>query len=186
MEKGYKRKTIFIKKRLQGRLILSASLFFCGSILLCLTGWRALSSAGSAPVGEQGTIGWVILALCGVALVISSVLLSQPIAGPLYRFERVLDHMNNGNLTSRIQLRQKDEGRELATKINTFNATLTHAIDTLDRSTAALDVLLSQVESRLLVNEENEQLASLFWSMREHNRRLREAFSPYHTNGRRQ
>ena len=44
--------------------------------------------------------------------------LSHKIAGPLYRLEKELDERINGKKTGPIQLREKDELRALADKIN--------------------------------------------------------------------
>lgn len=195
MVESYKRKTLFVKRGFQGKLILSTFLFFCGGCLLFFvllalfsTDIFIASNAGSTHYFGQAQFtaitrilaaNWIPLIIGGAMLVVSSIFLSHRVAGPLYRFERVLDSMLNGNLGNRVQLREKDEGKELAAKINAFNATLSQSVNTLNLSTKALDTLLEQVESMHLQQEEMESLASLCWSMKEHNRRIREAFCIY-------
>jgi methyl-accepting chemotaxis protein len=180
MAEGYKRKTIFIKRVFQGKLIFSTLFFFCGGCLMFFAILAIFSSnllfaphsghlpsTGLTPVNtilNLITAHWVPMAIGGIMLVVSSILLSHRIAGPLYRFERALDAMNRGYLGEQITLRENDEGKHLAEKIN---------------STAALDALLDQVEALELTNEEKETLASLCWSMREQNRRIKDAFSGY-------
>lgn len=195
MAKGYKRRNFFIKKDFQGKLILSTFLFFSGGCLLFIV-LMALFSAdtltisysqnslqfGQTPlmlIKQMLTANWLLLAIGGTVLVISSMFLSHRIAGPLYRFEKVLDSMNAGQLCEIVSLREKDEGKELAVKINHFNATLSRAVRTAHFSTTALDALLEQAESLNLPKEEKDALASLCWSMREHNRKIQTAFSIY-------
>lgn len=195
MEQQYKRRNIFINKNYQGKMILSTFLFFCGGGLLFIV-LLALFSADTMTIAYSGndvqfgqtplmlvkqllTTNWLLLAIGGAALVFCSMLLSHRIAGPLYRFERTLDNMNNGDLGDHILLRKKDEGKELAAKINMFNSTLSRSIRTLNLSTTALDALLDQAESLNLAEEEKEHIACLCWSMREHNRKIQAAFSSY-------
>ncbi|SHO50587.1 methyl-accepting chemotaxis protein [Desulfopila aestuarii] len=198
MADGYKRKTIFIKRGYQSKLVLATFLFFSGGCLLFIT-LLALFSAdtltlsfsgaditlGSTPlmiVKELLTANWMLLAFGGVMLLISSVFLTHRVAGPLYRFERTLDSMNSGNLGAQIRLREKDEGMELAGKINQFNDSLSQSMRVLKNSTAALDTLLEQADSFNLPEEEKDELASLCWSMREHNRKIKTAFATYLEN----
>ena len=198
MADGYKRKTIFIKRGYQSKLVLATFLFFAGGCLLFIT-LLALFSAdtltlsfsgtditlGSTPlmiVKELLTANWMLLAFGGVMLLISSVYLTHRVAGPLYRFERTLDSMNSGNLGAQIRLREKDEGMELAGKINQFNESLSQSMRVLKNSTAALDTLLEQADSLNLPEEEKDELASLCWSMREHNRKIKTAFATYLEN----
>lgn len=196
MATSYKRRKLFINKNYQGKLILSTFLFFCGGCLLFIV-LLALFSSDTLTISYSGndiqfgktplmlvkkmlTANWILLAIGGVALVFSSMILSHRIAGPLYRFERTLDSMNEGNLGDSIHLREKDEGKELAAKINQFNTTLSQSLRVANLSTTAIDTLLEQVEALNLPEEEKEHLTSLCWSMREHNRKIKTAFSTYH------
>jgi len=160
--------------------ILLLSVFSTDSLIISPTGDNVqFSETPLRLVQNMPAANWILFGVGGLALVVSSLILSHRIAGPLYRFERALDNMNSGNLGSHIELREKDEGKELAVKINEFNATLSRSIRTLRLSTSALDALMEQAESLDLPKEEKEHLASLCWSMREHNRKLREAFCIY-------
>jgi len=195
MAPSYKRKIIFINKPYQGKLILSTFLFFCGGCLLFIM-LLALFSADTLTMAYSGndiqfgktpiilvkqilTANWMLLAIGGGALVFSSMILSHRIAGPLYRFELALNHMNDGNLGDIIRLREKDEGKQLAAKINQFNAALSQSVRAVNLSTTAIDALLEQAKTLNLPPEEKENLASLCWSMREHNRKIKNAFSNY-------
>ncbi len=104
---------------------------------------------------------------------LASLLLSHRIAGPLYRFETTLDNMQQGRLDNIIQLRDKDEGKELARKINEFNAQLSQSFTIISQNSKALQILTEQALTLNLPEKEKEQLASLCWSMQEHNRKIR-------------
>jgi len=195
MADSYKRKTLFIKRGFQSKLVVATFLFFSGGCLLFIT-MLALFSADTLTLSSSATdiqIGttpliiakqllsanWVLLAFGGLMLLISSIFLTHRVAGPLYRFEQTLDSMNSGDLCVHISLREKDEGMELAGKINQFNESLSQSVRVLKNSTAALDTLLEQADSLSLPEEEKENLASLCWSMREHNRKIKTAFCSY-------
>lgn len=195
MEQNYKRRNIFIKKDFQGKLILSAFLFFCGGSLLFMVLLAVFSADtltisyadhdlqfGQTPlmlIKQMLTANWLLLAIGGTLLVIGSMVISHRIAGPLYRFEKVLDGMNSGRLDESIKLRNKDEGKELAKKINQFNSMLSQSIRSINHSSAALETLLEQATALNLPEEERQTLASLCWSMQEHNRKIKNACSIY-------
>ena len=107
----------------------------------------------------------------------ATLLLSHRIAGPLYRFETTLDNMQKGQLNNTIQLRDKDEGKELARKINEFNSQLARSFYTIHQNSNALETLIEQASALDLSEEDKEQLASLCWSMREHNRKIAKSSS---------
>ncbi len=161
MAKNYKRRSFFIKKDFQGKLILSCFLFVIGGGLL----FNMLHK-------QMLTTNWSLIILCGGFVVVVSLLLSHRIAGPLFRFESTLDNMKEGNLNNTIYLRDKDEGKELARKINEFNVQLAKSFRTISHNSKALEILLEQASALDLPEGEKEQLASLCWSMQEHNRKI--------------
>ena len=188
------RRTIFIKTGFQLKLIFSTFFFFCGGCFLFLLA-LALLATDSSPLTSQlpddSTIAplllvkhylagnWILFAIGGIVLIISSIILSHRVAGPLYRFEHTLDLMNQGDLQATIKLRDKDEGKPLAEKINEFNATLSKSVRIVNHSTDALDALLDQVDGMTLPEEKKEELASVCWAMREHNRKMKAAIHTY-------
>ncbi|MDP2922850.1 MAG: methyl-accepting chemotaxis protein [Candidatus Omnitrophota bacterium] len=63
----------------------------------------------------------IILIVCvgiGIAAMIIFILLSHRIAGPLYRFEKILNEISTGDLTKRISLRKTDQLTELKEALN--------------------------------------------------------------------
>jgi methyl-accepting chemotaxis protein len=68
----------------------------------------------------------VIVAIAmGIAGLIVFVFLSHRIAGPLYRFEKVIEDISGGDLTSRIDLRRTDQLTEIKEVLNS----LIHSMD---------------------------------------------------------
>ncbi len=190
MGKGYTRRkrNFLIKKDFQGRLILSTFLFVSGGcflfiVLLSYFSADTLTISYSNKGLEFGqtpmmlleqilTANWILIVIGGTFLVVASMLLSHRIAGPLFRFEKALDNMNAGRLDDTIRLRGKDEGKELATKINHFNLQLSQNLRIIEQSSLALDALIEQASSLNLPEEQQEELASLCWSMQEQNNKV--------------
>lgn len=195
MAKGYKRRNIFIKKDFQGKLILSTFLFVFGGCLLfiVLLGFFSADTLtisytnhdiqfGQTPfmlIKQVLTANWIFISIGGAVLVFASMRLSHRIAGPLYRFEMALTSMNTGRLDETIQLRDKDEGKELAAQINLFNSMISQSIRTIHNSSNALETLIEQASALDLPDETRESLASLCWAMQEHNRKIKNSCSEY-------
>lgn len=172
MAQKYKRRKILIKKDFQGKLILSCFLFIIGGVLL----FNVLHE-------QILTTNWSLILLCGGFVVVISLLLSHRIAGPLFRFESTLDNMQMGNLDNTIRLRDKDEGKELARKINDLNLQLAGTFRTISQNSKALEILIEQASTLDLPEGEKEQLASLCWSMQEHNRKINKESSYFNSRG---
>ena len=99
----------------------------------------------------------------------------------MYRFEKTLDNMLNRKLDKTIHLRSKDEAKELAKKINDFNADLSQTIRNLQNHSDAIEGLLkqAQIKSSDLPPQQKEEINSLYWSMEEKNKRIRAICSSY-------
>ena len=197
MAKGYKRRNYFIKKDFQGKIILGCFLFVVGGCLLfiVLLGFFSAHTVTISYVNHDLQLGqtpmmlvrqvlkanWILLVVGGAFLVVASMLLSHRIAGPLYRFEKALDSMNDGCLDDTIRLRGKDEGKELAAKINDFNGRLSTSLRNVSLHSQALQTLIEQVtDLDDLPASERERLAGLCWSMQEHNRKIIAVCDSFH------
>ena len=188
MTKKYKRRKFFIKRDFQGKLILSCFLFVTGggllfNVLLGLLSADSLTISytnqdlqlGQTPfmlLKQVLTANWLLIIIGGGFVMLASLLLSHRIAGPLFRFESTLDNMMQGYLGNTIHLRDKDQGKELAQKINEFNKQLSESFCAISHNANALHILIEQVSALDLPEAEKEQLASLCWSMQEHNRKI--------------
>jgi methyl-accepting chemotaxis protein len=188
MGKSYKRRKLFIKKDFQGRLILGCFLFVAGGGLLFNVLLGVLPTDASTishashdfPTDQTAllllkqilTANWFLIIIGGVFVMIASLFLSHRIAGPMFRFESTLENMKKGHLDNTIHLRDKDAGKELALKINELNSQLSQSFRSISQNSKALQILIEQSAELNLPEKEKEQLASLCWSMQEHNRKI--------------
>ena len=129
-----KRKNYFVKKDFQVRFILKfCLLLFIGVILS--TGLLFLFSQDSLTSSFQQSrleikntsiailpsvmyTNLITLGLITLGTIIVTLLVSHKIAGPLFRFEKELDAISTGDLTKRVVLREKDQGKEMAETLN--------------------------------------------------------------------
>jgi len=73
-------------------------------------------------------------------VVLVTLVLTHRVAGPFYRFEKTLDEMMNGDISKKIILRKKDEGKELAQKMNAFNYMLGDKLAIIENFNAQIAV----------------------------------------------
>ncbi len=188
MANKIKRRKFFIKKDFQGKLILGCFLFVAGGGLLFNVFLGVLSAdsvtisytnqdlqLGSTPfmlIKQVLTANWLLIIIGGGLVMLASLFLSHRIVGPLFRFESTLDKMKKGYLNYTIHLRDKDEGKELAQKINDFNHQLAQTFGDIGQNSKALHNLIEQASTLDLPEKEKEQLASLCWAMQEHVRKI--------------
>ncbi|MFH2124837.1 MAG: methyl-accepting chemotaxis protein [Pseudomonadota bacterium] len=156
----YKRRNFFVKKNFQGKLILGYFLFMMGGGLLFIAILAAFSGDSltiayqnhDLQLGQTPLIllrkvlmaHWIFVVPGGVLLVIATMFITHRMAGPQFRFEKALDNMIAGRLDDTIYLRNKDEGKELAAKLNCFNMELSQKIETIDKNARKVDDLLQQ------------------------------------------
>lgn len=97
-------------------------------------------------------VGKILLLLALIAL--GTIFLSHKIAGPLFRFQRVLSEVAEKNLAVRCQLRKFDEAKSVAYAFN-------RALESLDKSLSDLKrmVLKNEREPERLVPHLKEELS---------------------------
>jgi len=129
------------------------------------------TSAYFLPSLLLSTIGIIIFAC--LAGIVAMILISHRLAGPLFRFQKSLDELSAGDLTLRFNLRDKDQFKELADRINTLAATMEGKIDSVKTGAAEIARLVANLQSLsaahpalaaemdLLVKEMNEKLSEL-------------------------
>ena len=100
-----------------------------------------------------------ISAVIGIAVLI---FLSHRLAGPLYRFENILDAIKKGDLTQRFKLRENDKFVELANSINEHTDTLDKNMGHLKAGVMEFSQLASKMQTALAsdpsANKELERL----------------------------
>lgn len=157
---GFKRKNYFINKELQGKYIFKYFLLVAlGSALFSLI-FSFLSSNSLSIVYdnyhlELGTTPgillnrilstqWFFVVIAGLVTVVITLFLTHRIAGPFYRFEKTLDAMGEKDLSLTIVLREKDEGKVLAQKINDFNQMVSKQLKELRDGSESIDQICRQ------------------------------------------
>lgn len=117
-----------VKPSLQIRFALFV--FLSMSVVVFFVGWNAYYTLGSRFLSEMkdpqavelfsrmNVLFWQRAALYTALLVAVAVLVSHKFAGPLYSIERAVDEWRAGRLRARLNLRQRDELRDLEEKLN--------------------------------------------------------------------
>ena len=122
------RKRYLLKKRFQ--LGLTLKVFIALLAVAFITGWTIYYSIWSTVLSEFGQEKLILvhraitgkmilrLVLIMVAIAILSVFVSHRMAGPVFKFERTLRQLNQGERVEKIRLRRGDSFKELASEIN--------------------------------------------------------------------
>jgi signal transduction histidine kinase len=165
MKRTWRRRNYFIKKDLQGKYIFSFFIFvILGSILF--TAILSFLSAdtltivydnynvkiGQTPLmllKEILSAHLIFIVTGGLLVVVLSMFLTHRFAGPIFRFEKSVEDMISGNFAFQIWLRNKDEGKELAEKINRLIMMLSATLKDLKQMNADMESTLSDT-SRIL------------------------------------
>lgn len=85
-----------------------------------------------------------ITAIIGIAVM---VYMSHRIAGPLYRFEKILTDIGRGDLTQRFKLRDNDQLSELSESITELTTTMDKRISDIKLRTHDLTGLLQDIQT---------------------------------------
>jgi methyl-accepting chemotaxis protein len=185
-----KNRNFFIKKDLQGKMILAIFIAVLGSCVIFALLFGLFSAdtmtisysnnalqMGQTPVmllKKAIAANWVFLVIGGSVLVLLAMIGTHRIAGPLFRFEKALDNMENGNLNDIIHLRSTDEGKDLARKINDFNKLLSAKIGDINKCSMAVNDLLNQLQANEPAKLAPEELASICQAIQRNNNKIRE------------
>lgn len=191
----YKRRNYFIKKNFQGKLILGYFLFMVVGCLI-FAGILTLLSANSMTMVYQNNelqIGqtpfmlikqiiaahWIAIVAGSVLVVVGAMLITHRLAGPMFRLERAVDNMNSAQLDDVIYLREKDEGKELAAKLNQFNASLSHDMTEIKKFSKNIEDLELQYASMDPKHVSPEDCASILSSIVRQNQAIKDIVMAY-------
>ncbi|MDA3971860.1 MAG: hypothetical protein PF442_10975 [Desulfobulbaceae bacterium] len=166
MARNYKRRNFFINKRLQGKmmfqvyLLLAVGLVLFSGLLLYFTSDSLTIvyqnndlQVGKTPllfVHELLKASWILLIPIGLLVVLWVLLQSHRTAGPLYKFEMVLDAMISGRIGGIVYVRKKDEGQELAKKLTVLNRKLGDTFSHLQSLNDELELCTSEQDLSVL------------------------------------
>jgi methyl-accepting chemotaxis protein len=160
--KTYKRKHYFINKQLQTKymvitiimLLVYSALFvvilFLPYIIPLEFGTSLEEKTRAAKMllelhkSVWPAIGTVILIMSGL-----SIFITHKIAGPVYRFKKVLAEISAGNLDITIKLRKYDDLQDLAEDMNTVVADLREFVRALKNDYQTMTVCIQELEEQL-------------------------------------
>lgn len=121
-----------------------------------------------------------ITAIIGIAVL---VFLSHRLAGPLYRFEKVLMDINKGDLTQRFILRETDQFVELQNKINELANTMDRNMGNMKSGIVEISKLSSELKAAAASNPSvNKEIESLLQKISEKLLKLEEASNYFKTS----
>mgnify|MGYP001606111574 FL=1 len=168
----YKRRNYFINKEFQGRYIFNYFLLVTIGSLVFIGVFSFFSSNTLSIVYDNYHLQlgvtpgilfkkilstqWLFIVFGGGIVVVITLFLTHRVAGPFYRFEKSLDDMNDGDLSGRITLRQKDEGKALAQKINAFNYVLGDRLAFIENVNTNIAMSAQQLKKVLKESEMDE------------------------------
>lgn len=168
----YKRRHYFIKKGFQFKFILK----FCLIILIGIifsTGLLFLFSQGTLTSSFQQSrlvikntasailpaviyTNLITLGLITLATIVVTIFISHKIAGPMFRFEKELKEIGEGDLTKNIRLREKDQITDMADSLNKMIGSLHDKVLTIQTDVEhLLESASKQNAHKLLIEELN-------------------------------
>lgn len=156
----FRRRNYFIKKRFQARfsvyflalIILEALLI--GALLLYVSKGTLTAAYLQEGLKIEHTssfffVNFILISLIvggavGLSALVVFIYLTHRMAGPLYRFEKSLNEIANGDLRYRIRLRKTDQFTELQNSLNDFIKTMDNRVDDIKKDASAILKMLKQ------------------------------------------
>lgn len=121
-----------------------------------------------------------ITAIIGIAVLIY---MSHRIAGPLYRFEKILTDIGRGDLTQRFKLRDKDQLSELSESITELTTTMDNRISDIKLRTHELSGLLQEIQTTVPSKpSDSKELENLLREVSENIQALEEVVNYFKTS----
>lgn len=169
--KTYKRSKYFIKKKFQAEIILKFSMVLFIGILLStallflfsqdtLTSSYAnsgleIKNTGTAIMPAVILTNLITLGIISIFSIIVMLFISHKIAGPMFRFEKDLKRVSKGDLTVKVNLRKKDQFKDMALGLNQM-------IQSMYTKVMYIDTQLSKIQKSHNENKKiNEEITLL-------------------------
>lgn len=162
MSKRYTRRKFFINTVFQSKLAFGYLLFVVSGIVVVTLLVTVFSSntlnpnetdlsqySGSSILNILFSIlsaHWIYLLVGAIITGFTAIFLTHRIAGPLFRFEKALENMKRGDFSDTIVLREHDEGKDLAKKINDFNQLMSNQLSKIERHTQIISDITCQYQ----------------------------------------
>ncbi|MCP4671682.1 MAG: HAMP domain-containing protein [Desulfobacula sp.] len=170
----YQRKNYFIKKEFQFKFILKFCLIMLAGIILstCFVLYFSQNTLTSSFNNSQLVIettsqailptivitNLITLAIITLAAIIITLFISHRIAGPMFRFEKDIRQITKGDLTVRINLRQKDQFSEMAKAFNEMSSSLHNKVTQINEQ---IDKIMTMTGETKVIEEYDKQIKGL-------------------------
>lgn len=158
----YKRRRYFIDKQLQTKyLVMTLLLLVVYTLLFAAVLFvpHILSLSSGETLAEQTSAARTLLTLhtsvwpaLGVVILVMSTLsifITHKIAGPVYRFKKVLAEISGGNLDISVKLRAGDDLKDLAEEFNVVIGELRTFVNALRADDAAIAACIGDLEEQV-------------------------------------
>ena len=122
-----------IKPRFQLKMALSAAVFLTiyslllGAAIFYPLAVEYASTANTAAKAQLANSAlfvhkhlWPAIFCTSILVFLTTILFSHRIAGPIYRFEKTVETLSEGNFSIRLKLRKRDEFHEIADGLNSL------------------------------------------------------------------
>jgi len=166
----FNRKKYFIDKQFQTKyIILSIVMLLIYTFLFVaiLVAPYALQLSSDAPMAEQTEAARTLLTLHGsiwpalgiVILIMSSlsIFITHKVAGPVYRFKKVLAEISGGNLDISVKLRDKDDLKDLAEEFNLVIDDLRGFVKVQQKEYTTISSCISDIEEKINNNQISDE-----------------------------
>ena len=173
----YKRKIYFIEKSFQTKFILK----FCAlaavgglltiGILYLLAMQSTTVSFVNSRVVVRTTADFIlpiliqtvaiVTVIVGLATILVTLFVSHKIAGPLYRFKKVIQALTEGDFSSDFKIRHLDQLQDLAETFNTMIVKIRTELKALRDNFAALKEKLDDIAEHEVVEHKRSYLSEL-------------------------
>jgi methyl-accepting chemotaxis protein len=170
----FRRKKHFIKKGFQFSFSIKfVALIAAEAVLLAgLLWYLSLNTLTASYQGSQLSIentsnffftsmlypGLIVMGVVGIIGIIGLVFISHRIAGPLYRFEKSLTAIGEGDLTYRFNLRRQDQLSDLANTLNSFTSEFENKVAGMKLNIDEITATIREIEHSLASGDNNIRL----------------------------
>lgn len=168
----HKRRTYFIEKSFQAKFIVKFCLLVAAAgaltiAILYLFSWNSTTvSVVDSRVVVKTTADFImpvliqtvviVMVIVSIASVFVTLFVSHKIAGPLYRFKKVMKEIEEGDISKDFQLRRLDQLQDLAGAFNNMVAKIRVELKELKHNSAFLKERLDNISEQEVA--ENKRL----------------------------
>ena len=124
----------------------------------------------------------IIVGVTGIIGIAVLIFMSHRIAGPMFRFEKVLDEISKGDLTYKFKLRQGDQFKELEKRINELTDILDSKAGNLKSGVTEISKMLSRLKTLASAHSTDKDFERLLQDISKKITELQEAANYFKTS----